>query len=107
MASLVPIPCPICGKTLVREQVRAGVLFKCPHCSSSLRLSQYYVLMQFLIGGIIAGLAGYFCGARGGRLFLATILLWVPAYAVSYAISNKYFPPWIVPCDPNDSGLTS
>jgi hypothetical protein len=104
MASLVPIPCPVCGKTLVREQVRAGVVFKCPHCSASLRLSRYYVLTQFFIGGIIAGSIAYLCRSRGERLYLATILLWVPSYAVWYALSNKLFPPWIVPYDPNESG---
>lgn len=104
MVSLAPIPCPVCGKILSREQVRAGVLFTCPHCSASLRLSRYYILMQFLVGVALAGMTAYFCGARGERLFLATISLWVPAYAVFYAVSNRYYPPWIVPYDPNESG---
>src|ERR1039457_5825837 len=94
-----PILCPVCGKSLIREQVRAGVVFKCPHCSATLRMSKYFVVIHTLSGALIAGLIAYFCGARGNRLVVATLLLWIPVFILWYAISTRFFPPWIIPTD--------
>jgi hypothetical protein len=62
-------------------------------------MSQVFVVLHTLSGAIIAGIVAYFCGARGSRLFWATLILWVPVFVLWYAVSTRYFPPWINPTD--------
>jgi hypothetical protein len=98
--------CPLCGSEFHIKNVDFESPFRCPACAKYLYVPPSYARYWVSLSLIISALVCFALGARGFRILIASVLVWIPILLLVVFYSRHFSPPRLKPFNRSDSGYS-